>query len=66
MPKFLETLLKARAKKMGKTGRAAARYVYGTMNEIGAMHGNKETQKGAEMQAKHNAKMERMKRSLKK
>lgn len=30
--------------------------VYGTLNNIGAMHGNKETPKGARMQAKHDAK----------
>ena len=53
MPKFLEKKLAAQAAKEGKTGRAAARYIYGTMNNIGAMHGNKETAKGAEMDAKH-------------
>ena len=27
--------------------------VYGTLNNIGAMHGNQETEKGREMDAKH-------------
>lgn len=27
--------------------------VYGTLNRIGAMHGNRETAKGAQMEAKH-------------
>lgn len=49
MPKFLEDKLKAEY-----PGNDAA--VYGTMNNIGAMHGNKETPKGAAMQAKHDAK----------
>lgn len=55
MPKFLEKKLRAEAAKEGKTGRAADRYVYGTMNNIGAMHGNQETAKGARMEAKHEA-----------
>lgn len=33
--------------------------VYGTLNNLGAMHGNKETAKGAEMQHKHDEKMHR-------
>lgn len=33
--------------------------VYGTLNDIGAMHGNKETEKGREMEAKHDADMKR-------
>lgn len=53
MPKFLEDKLRAEAAKKGKRGRAADRYVFGTMNNIGAMRGNKETAKGAEMEAKH-------------
>lgn len=46
MPKFLEDKLKA---EYGDNPRA----VYGTMNKIGAMRGNKETAKGREMEAKH-------------
>lgn len=53
MPEFLESKLKAEASKKGKTGREAARYIYGTMNNIGAMHGNKVTKKGQAMQRKH-------------
>jgi hypothetical protein len=53
MPKFLEVALEKAAAKKGKTGRAAARYVYGAMNNMGAMHGNKETAKGARMAKKH-------------
>lgn len=55
MPKFLETKLKAEAAKKGKTGKANARYVFGTLNAIGAMKGNKETAKGAAMAKKHKA-----------
>lgn len=47
MPKFLEDKLKKEY-----PGNPGA--VYGTMNKIGAMHGNKETAKGRAMEAKHN------------
>lgn len=50
MPNFLENKLK---KEYPNNPHA----VYGTMNKIGAMHGNKVTAKGLEMQRKHNAKM---------
>lgn len=53
MPRFLEEKLKQQARKRGFKGKRADAYVYGTMNEIGAMHGNKETAKGAAMEAKH-------------
>lgn len=46
MPKFLEDKLK---KEYPNNPHA----VYGTMNAIGAMHGNKETKKGAAMERKH-------------
>ena len=55
MPKFLEKKLKREAAKQGLSGRRADRYVYGAMNNMGAMHGNKETAKGEAMQAKHDA-----------
>lgn len=55
MPAFLEEKLKSEASAKGKTGREAARYVYGALNNMGAMHGNKETAKGAAMDAKHAA-----------
>ena len=47
MPKFLEDKLKA---EYGDNDHA----IYGTMNAIGAMHGNRETEKGKAMEAKHN------------
>lgn len=50
MPKFLVDALK---REYPNNPHA----VYGTLNEIGAMHGNKETAKGAAMQAKHNRDM---------
>lgn len=46
MPKFLEDKLRA---EYGDNPHA----IYGTMNKIGAMRGNKETAKGAEMERKH-------------
>ena len=46
MPKFLEDRLKAEYPNN-------PRAVYGTMNKIGAMHGNQETAKGREMEKKH-------------
>jgi hypothetical protein len=46
MPKFLEEKLKA---EYGNNPHA----IYGTMNKIGAMRGNKETAKGRQMEAKH-------------
>lgn len=49
MPRFLERKLKAEYP-------GNPRAVYGTLNAIGAMHGNKETPKGVRMQAKHDAK----------
>lgn len=48
MPKFLEDKLK---KEYGDNPHA----IYGTLNKIGAMKGNKETKKGREMSAKHKA-----------
>lgn len=52
MPKFLESKLK---KQYGDNPSA----IYGTMNKIGAMHGNKETAKGKMMQKKHEQKFSR-------
>lgn len=46
MPKFLEEKLKAEYPNNPHA-------VYGTMNAIGAMHGNKETAKGRAMERKH-------------
>lgn len=56
MPAFLEKQLRAEAAKKGLSGRKADEYVYGAMNNMGAMHGNKETAKGKSMQAKHDKK----------
>lgn len=53
MPKFLEDDLRRFAKKKGMSGDAVDRYVYGAMNNMGAMHGSKETAKGVAMEAKH-------------
>jgi hypothetical protein len=47
MPKFLEDKLKAEYPHNPSA-------VYGTLNKLGAMHGNQETAKGRAMQAKHN------------
>ena len=46
MPKFLEDKLRA---EYGDNPHA----IYGTLNKLGAMRGNKETAKGRRMQAKH-------------
>jgi hypothetical protein len=56
MPAFLEAKLKSEAAKKGFAGRRAARYVYGAMNDMGAMRGNRETAKGAAMERKHEQK----------
>lgn len=45
MPKAIEDKLKKEAKKKGLKGDRADRYVYGTMNKMGYMHGNKKTKK---------------------
>lgn len=50
MPKFLEDALK---KEYPNNPHA----VYGTLNKIGAMRGNKITPKGEEMERKHEADM---------
>ncbi len=57
MPNFLEDKLKRQAKKQGLKGEHADRYVYGALNNMGAMHGNKVTAKGEGMERKHRAKL---------
>ncbi len=52
MPKFLEDKLKKEY-----PGNPSA--VFGTMNKIGAVHGNKETALGRQMEKKHEAKVGR-------
>lgn len=64
MPKFLEDKLKSEAAKKGYSGDKADGYVFGTMNNIGAMKGNKETPKGAAMDAKHSKDMASKKRGF--
>lgn len=54
MPKFLEAKLRA---EYGNNPRA----IYGTLNRLGAMRGNKETAKGKAMQAAHVKKFGKMK-----
>ena len=56
MPEFLEKDLSKAADDSGLTGDDKAGYIYGTMNKIGAMHGNKLTAKGRSMQKKHDEK----------
>src|ERR1035441_3020776 len=56
MPKFLEDKLRAED---GDQPSA----IYGTINKLGAMHGNKETAKGREMERKHEANMKTTKAS---
>jgi hypothetical protein len=53
MPKFLENALRHEGKRKGLKGKHLERYVYGGMNSVGAMRGNKETAKGAAMERKH-------------
>jgi hypothetical protein len=52
MPEFLE-------KKLRKEYGNNPSEIYGTMNKIGAMRGNKETKKGRAMERKHKAKMKK-------
>jgi len=42
-----EQALKAEAKKKGMTGDRADRYVYGALNNLNLMRGNKTTRRGA-------------------
>lgn len=53
MPKFLEEKLKKQAAKKGFAGKRADRYVYGAMNNMGAMRGSRVTAKGKAMQKAH-------------
>lgn len=41
-----EASIRAQARKKGLKGRRADRYVYGTLNKAGLMHGNQATAKG--------------------
>lgn len=53
MPAFLE----AKLRKNVPPGVDPDRYVYGALNNMGAMRGSKETAKGKRMQKKHDAKV---------
>lgn len=53
MPAFLEQALEKEATRKGFKGKRAKKYIFGAMNNIGAMKGNQETAKGAAMQRKH-------------
>lgn len=57
MPKFLERQLQRAAAAKGLKGERADKYVYGAMNNMGAMRGNQETAKGAAMERKHEGKL---------
>lgn len=46
MPKKLEDKLKREYRKKGKSGRSLDKAVYGTLNKLGFMKGNKVTAKG--------------------
>lgn len=65
MPKFLESKLKSEAAAKGYSGDRADAYVYGTMNKMGAMHGNKITEKGEDMEARHARHQKRKLREMK-
>jgi hypothetical protein len=52
VPKFLENRLRD---EYGDNDNA----IYGTMNKIGAMKGNQETEKGREMERKHESDVKR-------
>jgi hypothetical protein len=60
MPAFLEAKLKKAAADKGFTGKKADKYVYGAMNNMGAMRGSKETAKGKRMQHKHDGAMKKL------
>ena len=62
MPQFLENVLEKEATKKGMRGKQAKRYVFGAMNNMGAVRGNKITAKGRAMQKKHDAKVHPFKR----
>lgn len=56
MPAFLE----AKLRKNVPEGVDPDRYVYGAMNNMGAMKGNKITPKGKRMEKKHREKMRKL------
>lgn len=56
MPKFLEAKLRANLPR----GVDPDRYVYGAMNNMGAVRGSKITPKGRRMEKKHTDKMRQL------
>ena len=58
MPAFIENRLK---KEYGKH----SPIIYATMNKLGYMKGNKETEKGREVEKKHKSQIEAIKRNTK-
>lgn len=56
MPAFLEAKLRKNVPK----GVDPDRYVYGALNNMGAMRGSKTTAKGKRMQMKHQQKMRKL------
>jgi hypothetical protein len=50
VPKALEDKLRRQGVAKGYSGDRLNHYIFGTMNSIGAVRGNKETAKGAEIQ----------------
>lgn len=58
MPGFLENALRHSGQKKGLKGKKLDNYVYGSMNNIGAMHGSKITAKGERMEAKYERDMQ--------
>lgn len=57
MPEFLEKKLGAEADKKGFSGKRKDRYVFGALQNMNAISGNKITARGREMEKKHEAKM---------
>ena len=62
MPTILEGILKEAASRKGLSGKRADAYTYGTMNNMGVMHGNKITAKGKKMEDKASKKRGRPKK----
>jgi hypothetical protein len=60
MPRFLEEKLRAHV----PSGVNPDRYVFGALNNLGAMKGNRETAKGRRMELKHLAKVKRKRKTL--
>ena len=58
----MENILGAAADDKGLSGDDKSGYIYGAMNNMGAMKGNKETAKGKAMQTKHDSDTKKKKR----